>query len=70
MVQNYVWRLRHALRGRALVTLHDDGRGYVWNVQPQAWANRACMIAGRTLTPTEWHDALPERGYAPACARH
>jgi WD40 repeat protein len=55
-------------RGRALVTLHDNGRGYVWNVRPQTWADRACTIAGRTLTPAEWHDALPERDYAPACA--
>jgi len=55
---------------RALVTLHDDGRGYVWNVQPQAWAHRACLIAGRPLTRTEWHDALPERDYAPECAHH
>jgi WD40 repeat protein len=54
--------------GTALVTLHDNGRGYVWNVQPQAWAQRACVIAARTLTRTEWQDALPERDYAPACA--
>ena len=27
-------------------------------------------IAGRTLTRAEWHDALPERDYAPECAQH
>jgi DNA-binding SARP family transcriptional activator/WD40 repeat protein len=57
-------------RGTELVTLHDNGRGYVWSVQPQSWAQRACVIAGRTLTRTEWQDALPERDYAPACAQH
>jgi hypothetical protein len=31
---------------------------------------RARAIAGRTLTRAEWHDALPERDYAPACADH
>ena len=30
---------------------------------------RACAVAGRTLTRAEWNDALPERTYAPACAR-
>ena len=27
----------------------------------------ACAVAGRTLTRTEWTDALPGRDYAPAC---
>jgi hypothetical protein len=26
-------------------------------------------VAGRTLTRTEWQDALPGRDYAPACRR-
>jgi WD40 repeat protein len=54
--------------GNRLVTLQDNGRGYLWDVQPQSWARRACQVAGRTLTRTEWNDALPERAYAPACA--
>ena len=54
--------------GAELVTLHDNGQGYVWDVRPQAWAQRACAIAGRTLTRTEWRDALPNRDYAPACS--
>jgi WD40 repeat protein len=55
-------------RGTHLVTLQDNGRGYIWPVQPRSWAQRACAVAGRPLTHTEWHDALPERDYAPACA--
>ncbi len=54
--------------GNRLVTLQDNGRGYLWDVQPESWAHRACQIAGRTLTRTEWNDALPGRTYAPACA--
>jgi WD40 repeat protein len=54
--------------GTHLVTLHDNGRGYLWDIRPKSWARRACEIAGRTLTRTEWNDALPERKYAPACA--
>jgi WD40 repeat protein/DNA-binding SARP family transcriptional activator len=52
----------------SLVTLYDNGQGYEWDVQPQSWARRACQIAGRTLTRSEWNNALPERTYAPACA--
>ncbi len=54
--------------GTHLVTVYDDGHGYLWDVSPQSWARRACDIAGRTLTRAEWADVLPERSYAPACA--
>jgi len=54
--------------GDSLVTLDDQGRGHLWDVQPRSWARRACHVAGRTLTRAEWNDALPERTYAPACA--
>ena len=48
-----------------LVTLDDNGHGNLWDIQPQSWARRACQIAGRTLTRTEWNSALPERTYVP-----
>ena len=53
--------------GTHLLTLYDNGQGHEWDVQPQSWARRACQIARRTLTHSEWNDALPERTYAPAC---
>jgi WD40 repeat protein/DNA-binding SARP family transcriptional activator len=56
--------------GTHLVTLDDNGHGNLWDVQPRSWARRACQIAGRTLTRTEWNAALSERTYAPACAAH
>ena len=56
--------------GTHLVTLDDNGHGNLWDIQPDSWARRACQIAGRTLTRTEWNAALPERAYAPACATH
>ena len=43
------------------------GRAYRWDVRPSSWARHACAVAGRTLTRTEWKDALPERDYDPAC---
>jgi WD40 repeat protein len=56
--------------GARLVTLDDDGGGKLWDIQPRSWAQRACQVAGRTLTRAEWDDALPGRRYAPACAAH
>jgi WD40 repeat protein len=55
--------------GTHLVTLQSNGNGFVWDVQPQSWARRACAVAGRELTRKEWQDALPGRDYAPACVR-
>jgi WD40 repeat protein len=54
--------------GTELVTLHDDGRGFVWDLQPGQWARRACAIAGRPLTVQEWRAALPDLSYSPTCS--
>jgi WD40 repeat protein len=55
--------------GNYLFAITDAGRAYRWDVRPSSWARHACDVAGRTLTRTEWKDALPERDYAPACTR-
>jgi WD40 repeat protein len=52
-----------------LVIYGDGGRAYRWDVRPASWAQHACAVAGRTLTPAEWQDVLPQRDYAPACGR-
>jgi WD40 repeat protein len=53
--------------GRRLLETHGNGQGAVWDVDPESWAQRACAIAGRTLTPEEWDEFLPGRPYEPAC---
>ncbi|HET6856535.1 MAG TPA: hypothetical protein VFH94_05495, partial [Streptomyces sp.] len=53
--------------GAYLFALTNEGRPYRWDVRPSTWARHACDVAGRTLTRTEWTDALPGRDYAPAC---
>jgi WD40 repeat protein len=53
--------------GKYLFAITSTGQAYRWDVQPSAWARRACAVAGRTLTRAEWNDALPGREYAPAC---
>jgi WD40 repeat protein/DNA-binding SARP family transcriptional activator len=55
--------------GRSLLAITDAGRAYLWDVRASRWLRQACDVAGRTLTRTEWQDALPGRAYAPACAR-
>jgi WD40 repeat protein len=54
--------------GRQLLMTAADGRGALWDVDPESWAQRACTLANRTLTPEEWEEFLPGRPYDPACA--
>jgi WD40 repeat protein/tRNA A-37 threonylcarbamoyl transferase component Bud32 len=53
--------------GRRLLMTHGNGQGAVWDIDPESWAQRACTIANRTLTPEEWDELLPGRPYEPAC---
>jgi WD40 repeat protein len=55
------------LGGTRLAAVYDGGRGYLWDLRPTAWARRACAVAGRTLTRSEWEETLPDRPYDPAC---
>jgi WD40 repeat protein/tRNA A-37 threonylcarbamoyl transferase component Bud32 len=54
--------------GRRLLMSAADGRGALWDVDPESWAQRACELANRTLTPEEWEEFVPGRPYEPACA--
>ncbi|HEU5066513.1 MAG TPA: WD40 repeat domain-containing protein, partial [Gaiellaceae bacterium] len=53
--------------GRRLLMTADDGEGAVWDIDPESWARRACVIANRALTRKEWDEFLPGRPYEPAC---
>ena len=53
--------------GRSLLQTHGNGEGAVWDIDPESWARRACVLANRTLTQKEWKDFLPGRPYKPAC---
>jgi DNA-binding SARP family transcriptional activator/WD40 repeat protein len=54
-------------RSNSLLVVNDHGNGFTWPMSPTAWAQRACAVAGRNLTPGEWSRYLPGRGYAPVC---
>jgi WD40 repeat protein/DNA-binding SARP family transcriptional activator len=53
--------------GKRVLGVFESGSGIVWNVDPAAWKARACRVARRNLTRTEWRDFLPERRYRPVC---
>jgi len=53
--------------GTQVIVVYDSGRGYVWDVTPSAWKRRACSVAGRQLTRTEWSTFLPDDPYRPVC---
>jgi len=44
-----------------------NGEAAIWNIDPEAWPERACAIANRALTRQEWQKFLGGRRYEPAC---
>lgn len=53
--------------GRLLYVSSSEG-GSVFDTTLEGWIDRACAIAGRTLTRAEWYRFLPDRPYRPACS--
>jgi len=53
--------------GRSVVVVSDTGAGWVWDVDPSDWLERACAVAGRSFTPQEWQEFLPDRPYHATC---
>lgn len=52
---------------RALQLERADGETQVVVADSAAWQERACAVAGRTLTEDEWHQYLGTLPYDPAC---
>jgi WD40 repeat protein len=53
--------------GHRLVVISMTGAGWVWDVDPSDWLERACAVAGRSFTPQEWQAFLPDRPYHASC---
>ena len=53
--------------GTHLIAAYDTGRAYRWDVRPAIWKRRACTLAGRRLTRSEWSELLPRQRYEPTC---
>jgi len=56
--------------GKLLAAPGVDSHGMLWDVDPAAWRERACAIAGRNLTREEWRLYLPAgEDYRATCPR-
>ena len=53
--------------GGRLVVVYDDGTGSVWPTSADAWARRACAVAGRNLTQAEWRQYVGGSTYRATC---
>jgi WD40 repeat protein/DNA-binding SARP family transcriptional activator len=53
--------------GRRLVAVYQDGQAWQWDTDPGSWRFRACSVAGRNLSQTEWQSFLPGRAYRRIC---
>ena len=53
--------------GHSVVVVSATGAGWVWDVDPSDWLERACAVAGRSFTPQEWQEFLPDRPYQATC---
>jgi WD40 repeat protein len=53
--------------GGRLFALRDDGQAFRWEVDPNAWRQHACSIAGGGLAPEQWEEIVPEQEYIEAC---
>jgi WD40 repeat protein len=54
--------------GRRVIVYYSDGTAYIWDVSPGSWKQRACSVASRNLTASEWQQFLPDRPYRKVCA--
>ena len=53
--------------GRQLFVLRDSGDAERWEVDPDAWSEHACRVAGRELTRAEWSEFVPDQDYRRVC---
>jgi hypothetical protein len=51
--------------GRLLIGYLSNA--FEWPTNLRTWERFACRAAGRSLTPAEWHDVLPNRAYQSVC---
>ena len=55
--------------GRTLAAAYGQGQIVLWDINPDAWEQRACNLAGRNLTRDEWHQYLGTRPYHKTCGQ-
>jgi WD40 repeat protein len=61
------FRLAFSPDGSSLATTWYDDSLTVFELDPREWRRRACEIAGRNLTRTEWEQYVGDEPYRPTC---
>jgi WD40 repeat protein len=56
-----------APHGNGLLVANDDGNAFIWPVSLTALEQRACAIAGRSLSQLEWNQFVPGQSYSRIC---
>jgi hypothetical protein len=56
--------------GSTLVALAQDGSAWSFPLSRSEWAQQACRIAGRNLTPTEWSQFVGDRPFVKVCPQY
>ena len=59
--------IRYLPDSSGLLIAARDGRTWTADTRTDAWAERACTIAGRNLTRDEWTEFFPSRPYHATC---
>lgn len=55
--------------GRLLATVDTRQQIMLWDLNPESWAERACIVANRNLGWDEWLQSFPDRPYRKTCDR-
>jgi WD40 repeat protein len=53
--------------GRGLLVVDEHGGSFTWPDSLGAWERRACAVAGRNMTRTEWARLVAASGYTAIC---
>jgi len=59
--------IRYLPNSSGLLLAARDGRTWIADTRTDTWVERACTIAGRNLTATEWERFFPSRPYEVTC---
>jgi WD40 repeat protein len=59
--------IRYLPDSSGLLVAARDGRTWVADTRSDSWPQRACAIAGRNLTASEWQQFFPSRRYEATC---
>jgi DNA-binding SARP family transcriptional activator/WD40 repeat protein/energy-coupling factor transporter ATP-binding protein EcfA2 len=63
-----VWAFAaYTRRGSVLAAVDERGHIVQWDSRPRSWVDRACAVAARNLTDTEWDTYLPGAPHQRTC---